>query len=295
MEHWNEFRTAYAVARLGTVSAASESLRIHRATVIRHIDLLESVLGTTIFQRHAKGYTPTETGLDLLRVAKTTEEQLNQFAGRAKGRKLTVTGELIVTSVEIVAPLVIQALQSFRVDHPATTIRYIASGKLLNLSYGEAHIAIRAGSKPTHPDNVVLPLCNLHSTFYAHSDYVKCYGLPTSESDFVDHWFISHEDPKRTPFFTWLESRVSKHQIVLRSQSQRVLMEGVMGGLGIGFMPTFLANVNPDLHEVIPPQSNWCVPLWLVTHVDIHRTAKVQAISKQLRKTVFDLMDTNVG
>jgi len=71
MENWDEVRTAYQVARMGTVSGAAEVLGVHHATVIRHIDAIEARLGVKLFQRHARGYTPTEAGLDLLRVAQT--------------------------------------------------------------------------------------------------------------------------------------------------------------------------------------------------------------------------------
>jgi len=78
MENWDEIRTAFQVARLGTVSGAAEVLGVHHATVIRHIDALEKRLGAKLFQRHARGYTPTEAGRDLLLVAQTTEEQIGQ-------------------------------------------------------------------------------------------------------------------------------------------------------------------------------------------------------------------------
>ena len=60
MENWDEVRTAYQVARLGTVSGAAEVLGVHHATVIRHIDALEGRLGVKLFQRHARGYTATD-------------------------------------------------------------------------------------------------------------------------------------------------------------------------------------------------------------------------------------------
>ena len=248
------------------------------------------MLETRLFQRHARGYTPTEAGLDLLRVAKTTDEQLKQFVGRTRGRGTKVTGEIVVTSLEIVAPLVVQALARFRDAYPDTTVRYIASGKLLNLAYGEAHIAVRAGNKPEDPDNVVRPFFDLYSTFYAHDRYVAKHGFPRTETDFIHHQFLSHEDPTRTPFFQWLESVVPGRNIILRSQSQRVLMESLLMGLGIGFMPVFQAQQYDTLHEIIPPRSTWSVPLWLVTHVDLHRTAKVQAISSILREVASELI-----
>ncbi len=75
MENWNEIRTAAQVARSGTISAAADVLGVHRATVNRHIDALESALGAKLFQRHARGFTPTELGRELLRVADATGEQ----------------------------------------------------------------------------------------------------------------------------------------------------------------------------------------------------------------------------
>ena len=55
IDTWDEIRTAYQVARLGTVSGAAEVLGVHHATVIRHIDALEKRLGVKLFQRHARG------------------------------------------------------------------------------------------------------------------------------------------------------------------------------------------------------------------------------------------------
>lgn len=72
MDNWDEVRTAYQVARMGTVSGAAEVLGVHHATVIRHIDAIEARLAVKLFQRHARGYTPTEAGQDLLRVAQAT-------------------------------------------------------------------------------------------------------------------------------------------------------------------------------------------------------------------------------
>ena len=282
MECWNEVRTAYAVARLGTVSAAALELGLHRATVIRHIDILEENLGTRLFQRHSRGYTPTESGKDLLMTARSTDEQFKQFASRTRDRKTEVTGEIVVTSLGITIPIVMKALTRVRELHPDTTVRYIESGRLLNLAYGEAHIAIRAGQKPSNPDDVVRPFFNMYSTLYAHTSYIEKYGFPKSIEDFANHRFLSNEQLSHIAFFQWLESNVEESNIILRSRSQRVLVESLLLGFGIGFMPIYQAHWNPNLKQIVSPKSDWFVPLWLVTHVDIHRTAKVQTISKTL-------------
>ena len=86
MDNWDEVKTALHVARIGTVSGAAEVLGVHHATVIRHIDALEERLGVKLFQRHPRGYTATEAGEDLCRVAQTAQDQFAQFARVHAGR-----------------------------------------------------------------------------------------------------------------------------------------------------------------------------------------------------------------
>ena len=285
MDSWNEIRTAYQVARLGTISAASEVLGVHRATVTRHIDALEEELGGKLFQRHHRGYTLTEVGEDLLRVASTVEEQLDQWVGRTKGRSAVVSGELVVTSVGIVSSLVVRMLGRFREYYPKVTIRFLVSEKLLNLEYGEAHIAIRSGAKPKHPDVIVRPFMTLQSGMYAHRDYVKQHGVPTSTEEFAQHWFIGSERETTVPIFQWMNAHVPDHRVVFRSADDQSKFLAMLAGYGIAFYPVHLALERDDLVEVVAPKPEWDMSFWLITHVDLHRTVKVQAFLKVLKES----------
>lgn len=285
MDKWNEIRTAYQVARLGTVSAAAEVLGVHRATVIRQIDALEAEFGAKIFQRHSRGYTPTEAGRDLLRVAQMADEQFDELAGRTRARKAEVSGELIVTSVDLVAPMLVHALDKFRKKYPKTTVRYIVSEKLLKLEYGEAHVAVRAGAKPDYPDNIVQPFLNLQSGLYAHKDYVDRCGKPASEEEFDQHAFIGTAvDDSRLPLYVWMRERVPESNIVLKSQNIQVRFRALLAGMGIGFYPSDEAQRQPELVEIMAPKAEWAGEFWLVTHVDLHQTAKIQAFLELIKK-----------
>jgi len=281
MERWTEVRTAFAVIAHGTISAAAEQLGVHRATVIRHIDALEDSLGVPLFQRHARGYTPTEAARDLERIARTIDEQLDGFAHRAREQHTRVSGDIVVTSVPLVVPVVTRALARFQAAHPDTRVRYVASNRILELEYGEAHVAVRGGPKPVHPDNIVRPLRPIRVSLYAHASYVDAHGLPESEDELKQHRFVGHEQPEGNRFFRWLVERISSDSIVLQSESIEVLLEAIRSGMGIGFMPDFLGCA-PGMHEVPIEAATWSVPMWLVTHVDLHRTAKVQALSHYL-------------
>lgn len=284
MENWDEIRTAFQVARLGTVSGAAEVLGVHHATVIRHIDALERRLGAKLFQRHARGYTPTEAGRDLLGVAQATEDQFSQLASRIKGQGETVTGELVVTSISGLAGLLTPVLTQFQALHPGLIVRFLTDMRLFRLDYGEAHVAIRAGAIPEEPDNVVQPLVQLRTGLYAARSYVEKHGLPRGPEDFAGHRFIGADSAmSRAPFHRWLRETVPLDQIVFRATEPETLQTAVRQGAGIGFLSHYIAAGDPDLIEVMAPRDDWAPPLWLVTHVDLHRTIKVQSFLAHLK------------
>jgi DNA-binding transcriptional LysR family regulator len=285
VETWDEIRTAYHVARLGTVSGAAEALGVHHATVIRHIDALEHRLGTKLFQRHARGYTATEAGQDLLRVAQATDDQFTQLSGRIKGQGQEVSGELVVTSVPGFSDRLAPVLVQFQQAHPGLVVRYLSDERVFRLEYGEAHVAIRAGSVPDQPDNVVQPLMHQEWALYAAPSYVARMGLPADESDLHRHQFVGHDlENARAPFLRWLRANVPAGQIVFRSTDFAAMRQAIVGGAGIGFLSKTEARLYPDLVQVLPPRDEWSGTLWIVTHVDLHRTTKVQAFLTALKQ-----------
>lgn len=287
--NWDEIRTAFQVARLGTVSGAAEALGVHHATVIRHIDALEKRLGVKLFQRHARGYTPTEAGRDLLSVAQVTEDQFAQLAGRIRGQGEAVTGELVVTSIAGLAPLLVPALASFQAAHPGLVVRFLTDMRLFRLEFGEAHVAIRAGAAPSEPDNVVQPFARMRSALYASQAYLDAHGTPRSEDDLMRHHFVASDDAgSRAPFYVWLRERIPADRLTFRATEPAALRHAVRAGAGIGFLSVQDAAADPDLVQVMPPRPEWEAPLWLVTHVDLHRTTKVQRFLAHLKAAAQD-------
>jgi len=285
MDNWDEIRTAFEVARVGTVSGAADVLGVHHATVIRHIDALEGRLGVKLFQRHARGYTATEAGQDLMQVASATDDQFTQMAGRIRGQGGGVSGELVVTSLGMLSPMLTPVLARFRTDNPDVIVRYLTDDRLFRLEYGEAHVAIRAGKAPQQPDNVVQRLCSQRMHLVAAPSYINAYGMPTTKSDLAGHWFVGADDSEgRAPFHRWLAANVPRDRVVFRITDNRGMIDAVLAGAGIGFVPEGTLGRYPELVEVLPVSSEWAGDLWLVTHVDLHRSVKVQTFLSFLKE-----------
>ncbi len=284
-DNWDEVRTAYQVARLGTVSGAAEALGVHHATVIRHIDSLEDRLGVKLFQRHARGYTATEAGLDLLQVAQATADQFSHLAGRLRGQGSAVTGELLVTSVNTLSRLLIPVLSDYQHEHPELQVRYLTDTRLYRLEYGEAHVAIRAGAQPSEPDNIVQRLGDLCTALYAHKSYADKYGIPKDQTEYTKHSFVGSTDENhRAAFYRWQRTNVPAENIRFRVNDLRDAYTAVLAGAGLGMVPLWQAEQRDDLVQVEPPRKEWATPIWLVTHVDLHRTAKVQSFTAKLKE-----------
>ncbi len=284
MENWDEIRTAYQVARVGTVSGAADVLGVHHATVIRHVDALEQRLGVKLFQRHARGYTATEAGQDLLQVAAATDDQFAQLAGRIRGQGEGVSGDLVVTSLTGLSPILTPVLAAFQAENDGLTVRYLTGDRVFRLEYGEAHVAIRAGSAPEEPDNVVQRFHIYDMRLVAAQSYVDAHGLPETEDDLPAHRFVGHDNAdSRAPFMRWLRERVPEARITFRTMDNRSMLDAIAAGAGIGFMPSWEAARRDGLVEVMPPRDEWTAPMWIVTHVDLHRTPKVQAFLKYLK------------
>ncbi|WP_296429450.1 LysR family transcriptional regulator [Yoonia sp.] len=287
MDNWDEIRTAFQVARRGTVSGAADELGVHHATVIRHIDALEQRLGVKLFQRHARGYTATEAGQDLLQVAQATDDQFTQLAGRIKGQGEGVSGELVVTSLESASPMLTPILVAFQAEHPELRIRYRTGDRLFRLEYGEAHVAIRAGTMPEEPDNVVQPFMVQKMALVASENYVARHGMPAHEDDLKNHFFVGHDNAQsRAPFARWLRDLVPDEAFVFRTTDNRNMQDAILAGAGIGFVTSQELARNPALTEVIANREEWSAPLWIVTHVDLHRTTKVQTFLRFLKESI---------
>lgn len=278
IESWDDLRIALAVARSGTVSGAAQDLGVHHATVIRRIDALESQLGVKLFQRHPRGYALTEAGRAMLAVAGDADERFAQLAARIAGGADRIEGELIVTSLPDLGDLVMPRLTGLMRRHPGLRVNYVTDVRLFRLDAGEAHVAIRAGRQPTEPDYVVRPMGAVRHPIFAAPAYLAAHGPVAG----IEGHALALPGPqaRNAPLMVWLRDRIDPQRVVLVANDDGAREAAIRAGLAIGPLPGSRAGglvAVMDLPE-------WESRLWLVTHVDLNRTPKVQAALAALRE-----------
>ncbi len=271
------------VARCGTVRAASEELGIHRATVSRHIDVLEDHLGTKLFLRHKNGYTPTKDGEALMSVAETADDLIASFVEETNVEKHGLRGVLSISAIGRVFFMFAPAFKTFQEKHPGVTLRLNAESRNAKLELGEADIAIRSGRKSDDPDHVVLPLRDFSLGLAGHKDYLARHGTPTAREELNEHRFVAVQFPDQSFDIVELFG-VSEKTISVITNDPTAMLESVNMGMGLGMVAHVDMELMPDIKEVLPQSTPFAVPLWIVTHVDLHRTRLVQAFVQHIRQ-----------
>ncbi len=283
---WNDIHVAYTVARHGTLTAAAEHLNVHHSTVLRRINALEKKLGTTLFHRHARGYVPTEAGRLLTQVAENTQNEFDLLLGQLQGTDAELSGTLIITTVNSMTENLMPLLADFQHQYPQIKLEFAAEGRIFKLEHGEAHVSIRPG-KPNDPDYVVQQLGEYATTFYGNRTYVEQHGLIESLDNLDGHRFISTiESYSIVTFMKWMNEQVPTEQIYFRCNDFTGFVPAVKAGLGAAPISCWLAEKHSELIALTPPPENWNYKLWLVTHRDMHRTAKVQAFTRFLKEAL---------
>lgn len=287
MDKWSEFHTAFSVARLGTISAAADALKVHRATVIRHINSLETELDTKLFFRHARGYSLTEAGEDMLATATIVDKHLQKLRGLSR-QETKIVGDLAISSHEVVGSVLMRALLAYKEKHSHASITLHSQWSTSDLETRRADISVHEGEAPTDLDYVVLPFARAQFGLYANQTYLRQCGIPQTIEDLAKHHFISNTEDKCTDLFQeWLHSQGHSSNIILRSNSISTAVDAIRTGIGVGFCPQSFVKDDPDIFSVWPDQEQWTVNYWIVTHVDAHRSAKVQAFLDVLRGLGF--------
>ncbi|WP_020586068.1 LysR family transcriptional regulator [Desulfobacter curvatus] len=91
---WDDYRYFLKVARLGTLKAAGESLKVNHSTVLRRINALGKKLEARLFERFKSGYVLTESGQDMFNYIQHLEGEILSIERKIKGKDIRYEGKI---------------------------------------------------------------------------------------------------------------------------------------------------------------------------------------------------------
>ena len=276
---WDDLRVALAVADAGSLAGAARALNVNHTTALRRLDALEARLNTRLFERQRGGYVPTEAGEMLAEEARAIAPRVDDLQRRLLGRDLRLTGTVRLTTAFVtMAYLLPQALADFAAAHPGIEVEVAESSALLDLSRRQADVALRLSNQvPEHW--VGRSLGTARYRVYAKRGVP---GLPQRETPLAAllaeaPWVTFEREGTGNRWARWMQQHVPPHQVQLRVDIFNSLVAMLRTGLGVGVLPSFAAANEPDLIAVSADLPELAAPLWILTHPDLRRTARIQA------------------
>jgi len=289
---WDLYRTFAAVMRDGSLSAAARSLGIAQPSVSRHIDELERALGTTLFVRSQRGFSPTDRALALLPYAEDLIATSAALLRAASASPDEISGVVRISASEIVAvehlPPIIAAL---RRTHPGIAVELAPSNALDDLLARRADIAVRMVD-PVQQALVAKRVGSVTLGLHAHIDYLTRRGTPACQSELPGHDLIG-PDPS-SPFVRAVLAELpamDPRAFALRVDSDVAQLAAIRAGIGIGVVQVEVARRDPALIRVLPEAFAYELPLWIVMHEDLRTSARCRAVFDTLSDGFHQMAD----
>jgi len=271
---WDALRHFRAVAQRGTLSAAARLLKVQHTTVARRIDALEAALGSRLFLRNPRGYTPTRVGLSLLESVEAMQARVNEVARLADGQDVEMSGAVRIATADALAKhLVLPALLPLADRHPELRLEVVSDTRQHDLSRREADVALRIGGS-LDTRLVGRKLAALGFGLYGARGRPKKISLPR------DRYVTFDDSVGPLPHDAWLAEHAAGARIVLRSNRQETLIEAVRVGFGLGLLPCVAADADPALVRLLGPDQVFTRELWLLVHPDLQTSRRVRAAMK---------------
>lgn len=274
-----------AASRAGTLSASARVLGTSAATVLRRMRGLEGKLNASLFVRSPRGYALTAAGTDLLEHVQAMESELLAAERRLGGRDQLLSGSIRVATLDdLVETLLGPVLARFVLRHPAVGIDLVVDTEFTNLARRSADVAIRAGARPSAGDVIARSVCPIGVALYASRDYLRRQTHHPSLDALSGHQLVRGDEARAPlPMEKLLDQHAAGAVVAFRSNSMLARCVAVRNGLGAGFLPCFIADAEPGLVRlggVVPEAS---AVLWILTHPDLRRNAKVRALVDHLQ------------
>ena len=275
----NQVRAFLAASEEGSLSAAARALKQTQPTLSRQVTGLEHALGVTLFERGHRRLQLTAAGLELLDHARAMAVAANRISLAASGQSQAIEGRVCITATEMLATYYLpRMLRKLREQAPGIVVEVVASDEVRDLMRREADIAIRH-AQPMQPDLIARRIGCLRGRIYAARRLLDEVGVPRNVADLQDQDFVGVDNTEA------LLEGLAEQGLKLRLEQFRTsaasgncMLQLIREGLGFGFLPMDTGALFDDLVCVLPELFDPEIPVWLVTHRELHTSRRIRVV-----------------
>jgi DNA-binding transcriptional LysR family regulator len=268
---WDDLRFVLAVADSGSLASAANALRVNRTTVLRRINGFERKHAVRLFERLQTGYALTPAGDEILAAARGFENTVATLERKLAGQDLRPEGWVRVTTTDTLMASILPALLgTFQQANPGISLHVASSSAFANLSKRDADVAIRPVVQA--PETLVgRRICSVAFAVYGRADRRPPDGALTDQ-----RWIAPDETLSNTSVAQWMRESIPAGRVACCVDSLLAMREVCAAGAGLAALPCYLGDTDPRLVRIEPPVKAMTTALWVLTHPDLARTARVR-------------------
>ena len=290
---WDKLRVFHAVAEAGSFTHAGELLNLSQSSVSRQVSALEQSLNVPLFHRHARGLKLTESGETLFSTAREVFAKVAIAESLVSEARDKPQGPLrITTAVAFGSIWLTERLKEFIERYPDIQVTLIVSEDELDLSMGQADVAIRM-TPPTQADLIRRPLLSMHHRVFASPVYLKDHGTPGKLDDLDKHQIIAYDDSFHQPFteINWLMQAglppgSKPREPVLRVNNIYAMFRAAASGLGIASLPDYMGQLAHDLVPILPELEGPKFDVFLVYPEELRHSQRIVVFRDFLLRSI---------
>jgi len=284
---WDHIRVFLALARTGSLRAASQELGVSQPTLGRHLSALEDVVGVVLFDRLPEGLRMTEAGRDLRPRAEAMEEAA--YAFHRQGDAISgIRDRQVRLTASAWSALFLAGQIDSKPDGLYLEIRQSDDTQLLTKR--EADFAVRHGL-PLTGDFITKRLGTISCAVYATERLA--YDMRGMGPDRVfanAPWIGFSEEFDLYESQRWLLAHIDGNKPLFRAGNTAMLQNALRTGIGAGILPCFLGDSDPALARVSRPIETLDSDIWLIVHRDLRAAEGI----KQATNWVADMYKRRV-
>jgi len=277
--NWNDLRHFLAIAREGSAGAGAKALGVNQSTVQRRLQVLEKRLGCVLAERYATGYRLTAHGQTLLASVTEVEAAVEAVQRQVAALDDRDIGPVRVTCLVTIGRRIVKSglIDAFHAQHPAISVELLMEQRVLDLSKGEADIAIRGGA-PGQGALVGRKIAETEWGIYASRAFVERFGRPASPRDIGRFKVIELvNELENLPAVRWMRTHISQANVAARCANIPSVHLAVQSGAGLAPLPAVYAAEDTDLVNLLGPLPELNYPIFLVAHRDVRKHPRVSA------------------
>lgn len=167
-------------------------------------------------------------------------------------------------------------IDAFQARHPEFRLELVISDRILDLSAGEADLAIRSG-EPRDKRLIRLKIADVPWAIYASRSYIEHHGAPQCVADIDHHVIVTCSCANQNdPVGQWLRLVAPLAAVAARCETEGEQLRAVKSGAGIA--PLLTLHEDADLIRVVDI-ADLNTPYYLLMHETVQSRARVRAFA----------------